>query len=88
MCRYAESKLPEGFSVHVDYITRHRKPFNDSVPKWLTLAKLLDPNGKVVARGMPKCGPKDNPNRKVGRAVAVGRAHKAYHERRAMESCL
>lgn len=86
MCRYAESKLPEGFTVHVDYITRCRKPFNESAPKWLTLAKLIDRDGKVVARGMSKCGPKDNPNRKIGRAIAIGRALKQYHERRIMEA--
>ncbi len=33
--------------------------------------------GGVVAKGIAVCSPKDNPNKKVGRAIARGKALKA-----------
>lgn len=80
--KHKEQNIPGHLRVHVTYITQMRTDdpeLRQMLPRWYTRAQLLDrETGRVVATGTAKCGPRDNPNRKVGRAIAVGRALKNY----------
>lgn len=81
--KYVESNLPEGLRLRVNYITRCRarsKREETLLPKWLTVAVISDEKtNRQLAVASASCGPHDNPNRKIGRAIAVGRALKKYH---------
>jgi len=76
MCRpYKETNLPAGTYVHVRYFKELRKS------PWLTIAQLRsDVNDEVLSQGSSTCSQRDNPVRKIGRAIAVGRALKAYDQ--------
>lgn len=82
--RYVESNIPSSLRVRVNYVSRYRHPEQlASLPKWHTTATLIDKNsGAVVARATSSCNETDQPVRKIGRAVAVGRAFKSYYKDR------
>lgn len=69
--KFTEANVPNGLRVQVRY---YRGPY---VP-WLTSCHLVDSNDHVLASGTATCSGKDQPVRKIGRAMAVGRALKAY----------
>ena len=74
---YTESMIPKSMRVHVRYLTERRDPL--CMHRWITIAKLLDnETDAVLAEGVSMCSQLDNPSRKIGRAIAVGRALKAY----------
>lgn len=75
--RYTENHVPRHLQLRVYYDTELRNP--DSPHRWRTTAYLIDSNGVCRATGVAECSERDNPNRKVGRAIAVGRALKSYH---------
>lgn len=66
---YRESGVPEHLRVRVRYIRDRR---------WFTACDLLDKDNVIVASGYSTCSYKDQPRRKIGRAIAVGRALKEY----------
>jgi len=71
---YKESGIPENLYVQVRY--DKGKDF------WRTFATIKRrDNDDPVAMASSFCNPKDNPNRKIGRAIAIGRAMKKYWER-------
>ena len=72
--KYKEANIPEGLRLHV----RHFSSVHSS-SKWITEARLMR-DGVEVAYGVSSCNPKDNPSRKIGRAIAVGRALRYYDE--------
>lgn len=78
--RYVEGNIPEGIKVHVRYTTRFRSPDNSQhLPKWYTECRLIcEETGKTVSFASSNCNEEDQPVRKIGRAVAVGRAFKSY----------
>ncbi len=79
--RFVESNVPENIRIHVHYVTRYRGgPFqSDQLPKWQTSCTLIDrESGHVVAYHQAHCNEDDQPVRKIGRAIAVGRAFKSY----------
>lgn len=79
--RFVESNVPEHIQVRVRYVTRYRGgPFqSDQLPKWQTSCTLIDRESRhVVAYHQAHCSEEDQPVRKIGRAVAVGRALKSY----------
>ena len=80
--RYVESNIPDGIQVHVRYTTRYRSPENSRhLPKWYTQCQLISrETGEVVGYASSNCNEEDQPVRKIGRAVAVGRAFKVYWE--------
>lgn len=78
--RYTESHVPRHLQLRVYYDTELRDP--ESLHRWRTTAYLIDSNGICHATGVAECSSSDNPNRKIGRAIAVGRALKAYHKQR------
>ena len=80
--RYVEANIPEGFRLKVRYYTRlrnHRGKYPPCDAKWFTIAKLYDKNDLLCGHGQSSCSERDTPNRKVGRAIAVGRAVKQYY---------
>lgn len=48
---------------------------------WYTVCDLLDGDA-IVAQGISICSPRDNYDRKKGNLIALGRALKAYREKR------
>lgn len=80
--RYVEGNIPEGIRVHVRYTTRFRSPDNSQhLPKWYTSCELVcEQTGEVVSFASSNCNEEDQPVKKIGRAVAVGRAFKKYWE--------
>lgn len=79
---YVEGNIPDYLALRVRYITACRarsKAEAEALPRWTTIATLYDrATGEEVARAVANCGPRDNPSRKIGRAVAVGRAFKQF----------
>ena len=72
--RYTESNVPEHLRVQVV----HRPPRRRK-DRYQTYAMLRDrETDALLAIGHSKCSREDAPSRKVGRAVAVGRALKSY----------
>jgi len=81
-----ESNVPEHLRVHVVYLYKGRlsksqlKKIGRTRTTYVTIAKLFTKEGgRLVGEGIAACSTGDRPSRKVGRAVAVGRALAAYH---------
>lgn len=68
--KYNEANVPDGLIVKVRYIKDQR---------WFTRCELIE-GDRIVASATASCSYKDQPARKIGRAIAVGRAIKAYKE--------
>lgn len=45
-----------------------------------TRCVLYEPGSNLVSFGQAVCSDKDNPNKKIGRSIAVGRAKKALYK--------
>lgn len=58
--------------VHLTPISASRKARDGKV--WKTVATVKDMYNGVEATGIAWCGRKDNPSRKTGRNIAIGRA--------------
>ncbi len=70
--KYKETNIPKGIRLQVRY---HRGPL------WFTFCRLYDEgSGALLSHGQARCSKQDNPNKKIGRAIAVGRALKRYKE--------
>lgn len=68
--KYIEANIPDGLRAEVRYLKG---------PIWVTSCFLVEETtGEVMAHATAICSPKDQPIRKVGRAMAVGRALKNY----------
>ena len=83
--KYTEQTVPEGVRVHVVHLhegncSRNKlKSIGQTTTKYVTIAKLIDErNGQVIGMGKAVCSKVDSPTRKVGRAIAVGRACASY----------
>lgn len=83
--KFVESNIPSYLRAHVVYLHEGRlsrnqlKKIGQTNTKYVTICKLRDSEGNVVSEGKAVCSAQDNPSRKVGRAVAVGRALAAYY---------
>ncbi len=76
MKRYVESNIPSHLYAQVRYVRGDTKK-----NKWTSLCWLKDKStNAVVAQGEARCSRNDNPSRKVGRAICIGRALKSYME--------
>lgn len=75
--KYKEANIPHYLKLKV----YHRRPESDDVSTWTTEATLYTADNQLAGYGLAKCNPKDNPSRKVGRAIAVGRALKDARNR-------
>lgn len=73
--KYNEANVPDGIKVRVRYTKGQ---------PWHTSCHLVQ-GAKLVAVGHSSCSIKDQPTRRIGRAIAVGRALKMYMEELASE---
>jgi hypothetical protein len=77
--------VPDHLRVHVVYLYEGRtsrnqlKKIGQTNTRYVTIAKLKDQDDNIVGEGLAACSQGDNPSRKVGRAVAVGRALQEYY---------
>ncbi len=70
--KYTEANVPEGIRIQVRYWKGIL---------WTTTCLLLDEgNGNLLGSGQAICSVKDQPVRKIGRAMAIGRALKEYEQ--------
>lgn len=82
--KYIEENLNEKFKTRV----AHYHPGNSTDEdrdgnKYVTVAQIVTRPplvSAVVGMGVAECGKKDNPSRKLGRRIAVGRAIKYAFE--------
>ncbi|KKM68191.1 hypothetical protein LCGC14_1463310 [marine sediment metagenome] len=75
--KYTEANIPEGIRAEVRYI----KGALSGQSPWVTSCHLVENvTGKVMASGTAVCSAKDQPVRKIGRAMAIGRALKKYDQ--------
>lgn len=73
--KYIEKNVPESLRVEVHH---NRLPTHPKA-RYETVCILRDRRtGEMLARATSRCSLKDQPSRKVGRAIAVGRALKQY----------
>jgi hypothetical protein len=82
--KYVESNIPHTTHLRVRHIKQPVFNANhDNLWRFhytgTTVAELFDESGQRIASAVAKCGPNDQPNRKIGRAIAVGRALKNYY---------
>jgi hypothetical protein len=83
--KFIEGNVPDHLRVHVVYLHEGRtsrnqlKKIGQTNTRYVTLARLKDQDDNVVGEGIAACSQGDNPSRKVGRAVAVGRALQEYY---------
>lgn len=71
--KYIEANIPDSLRAEVRYLRG---------PVWVTSCHLVeDKSGKVLASGTAVCSKKDQPCRKIGRAIAIGRALQKYDQR-------
>lgn len=75
--KYTESNIPDGLKAQVVYLKGRQ---------WVTSCHLVCADGSIVASGTAICSLKDQPVRKIGRAMAIGRALKKYIQLLADES--
>lgn len=69
--KFVESNVPEGIKVFV-------RRFTDN-GEYVTKCELIEEQSNaIVCAAESRCHPNDNPNRRIGRAIAVGRAIKTY----------
>ena len=72
MRRFTESQVPASLRLQVRY---------DKRGHWITHCRLFDAEtDELLSFGQARCSTKDNPNRKIGRAIAIGRALKRYYK--------
>jgi hypothetical protein len=84
----AVPKVPEGYSVKFTHRRFHRSAhpgkFDDhpvlSEKGGWTTARLIGPDGLVVLAETAYCHPSDNYNKRIGRAVSLGRALRRARE--------
>jgi len=77
--KYTESNVPKNTYIRVHYLTQGKVQGMPSNVKRVTIATLKHSiSGKKLSEGVSFCDNKDNDNRKIGRAIAVGRALKDY----------
>ncbi len=75
--KYVESNIPEGIRAEVRYI----KGALSGQSPWVTHCYLIEnATGKIMGSGEAVCSTKDQPVRKIGRAMAIGRALKEYDQ--------
>ncbi len=84
--KLTEANVPDHIRVHVVYLFDGRlsknqlKKIGKTRTEYVTIAKLFTrETGRLVGEGLAACSHTDNPSRKVGRAIAVGRALASYH---------
>ena len=77
--KYVETNVPKNTSLRVHYLQQGKVTGMPTNVKRITIAALIDKvTGEKLAEATSFCDKKDNDSRKIGRAIAVGRALKDY----------
>ena len=77
--KYTENNIPKNTFFRVHYLTQGKVKGMPTGVKRITIATLVDKTtGKRLAEATSFCDSRDNDNKKIGRAMACGRAFKAY----------
>lgn len=80
--KFTENNIPSSLALRVTYLTPEKVPGLPRGVKRITVARLFDKtSGKIVAEHASYCHERDNDNRKIGRAVAVGKAFKIWYNK-------
>ena len=86
MMKFTEAAIPDTLRLEVHHLHEGKcsrnqlKKLGRTNTKYVTIARLRDKDTNyTVAKGIAACSPKDNPTRKLGRHVAVGRALAQYY---------
>lgn len=77
--KYVESNVPKNVNLRVQYLRNNEVAGLPDYVKRITIATLVSPEGAKLAQACSICHENDNDNRKIGRAIAVGRALKEYY---------
>ena len=91
--KLVESNLPPEVRVHVVHLHKGNSSRSQRRGKeFVSIARLYGKNNELLGQGKAMCSVHDNPTRRVGRQVAVGRAmsnmYKQLVQRQAIESYL
>lgn len=89
--RYVETNLPPYIYVRVRYFHEGNSTPQDRravalieggySPRYVAECRLINTNQQTcIGYGVSACSPKDNPSRRIARAIAVGRAMKNSSE--------
>jgi len=71
--KYTDKHIPEGVLVRYFHIRVGTRIVE-------TVCNLVEElSGDILATGHSHVSPKDNPSKKIGRAISIGRALKIYH---------
>ena len=82
--KYVETNVPKNIQVRVHYLQQGKVEGMPKNVKRVTIASLVDTtSGERVAEATAFCNNNDNDSRKIGRAIAVGRALKSYYQAQA-----
>jgi len=77
--KFTEGNLPLRVRVSVQYIQPSHVVGMPKDMKRMTIATLIDRStNELLAKAVSVCNNRDNDNRKIGRAIAVGRAYKVW----------
>lgn len=78
--KYVETNVPKNTKLRVHYLQQGKVPGLPKQIKRVTVAQLFDKRtGSKVSEATSFCHENDNDNKKIGRAIAVGRALKGYY---------
>ena len=77
--KYIETNVPKNMQLRVHYLQHGKVSGLPEQVKRVTIAALFDAKGRRVTEATSFCHEGDNDNRKIGRAIAVGRALKSYY---------
>lgn len=73
--------IPEHLYIHLQHLHKgNSSDFTRGGREYITVAHIVDENDKVTS-AKAVCSPRDTPNRKLGRDIAVARAWKKYKNR-------
>lgn len=74
----AQYDIPENIHVQLHHLHKGNSTVEQrGNVEYVTLVKFIDGDTEV-SRAIAKCNPKDSPNRKRGRDIAIARAKKQY----------
>lgn len=71
--KFTEKHVPKGVTPKFSHLR------NEDRTIFETICVLIDnSSGAILARGRSRVSPRDNPSKKIGRAISVGRAMKKF----------
>lgn len=71
--KFTEKHVPEGVTAKFSHLRNEDRTIFETI-----CCLIEDSSGIILARGRSRVSPRDNPSKKIGRAISVGRAMKLY----------